>query len=77
MIRPTAGQAGAVGTDVERIMASMGGTLDPALSDVDDPRYWAIEPEVVAEQVLHAIDQPWGISIGDITIRATGEDFVI
>jgi len=62
---------------VERIMASMGGTLDPALADVDDPRYWAIEPEVVAAQVLHAIDQPWGISIGDITIRATGEDFVI
>jgi NADP-dependent 3-hydroxy acid dehydrogenase YdfG len=62
---------------VERIMASLGGTLDPALADVDDPRYWAIEPEVVAAQVLHAIDQPWGISIGDITIRATGEDFVI
>lgn len=62
---------------VERIMASMGGTLDPALADVEDPRYWAIAPEVVAAQVLHAIDQPWGICIGDITIRATGEDFVI
>jgi NADP-dependent 3-hydroxy acid dehydrogenase YdfG len=62
---------------VDRIMAQMGGALDPALADVDDTRYWAIEPEVVAGQVVHAIDQPWGVSIGDITIRATGEDFVL
>ena len=62
---------------IERVMAQMGGQLDPALADVDDPRYWAIEPEVVAEQVVHAMDQPWGVSIGDITIRATGEDFVL
>jgi len=62
---------------VERILASMGGTLDPALADVDDPRYWDIAPEVVADQVVHAIDQPWGVSIGDITIRATGEDFIL
>lgn len=62
---------------IERVMAQMGGQLDPALADVEDPRYWAIEPEVVAEQVVHAIDQPWGVSIGDITIRATGEDFVL
>ena len=62
---------------IDRVMASMGGTLDLALSDADDIRYWDIAPEVVAEQVVHAIDQPWGVSIGDITIRATGEDFVL
>lgn len=62
---------------MERVMASMGGALDPALADVDDARYWAIEPEVVAAEVVHAIDQPWGVSVGDITIRATGEDFVL
>ena len=32
---------------------------------------------MVAEQVVHAIDQPWGVTIGDVTIRATGEDFVL
>ena len=62
---------------MERVMASIGGTLEPELTDVDDTRYWAIQPEVVAAEVLHAIDQPWGVDIGDITIRATGEDFVI
>jgi NADP-dependent 3-hydroxy acid dehydrogenase YdfG len=62
---------------VEHVMASLGGTLDPALRDADDPRYWEIAPQVIADQVVHAIDQPWGVSIGDITIRATGEDFVL
>lgn len=28
-------------------------------------------------EVVHAIDQPWGVTIGDVTIRATGEDFVL
>ena len=43
----------------------------------DDPRYWAIDPSVVAAEVLHAIDQPWGVTISDVTVRATGEDFVL
>ena len=34
-------------------------------------------PDVVAAEVVHAIDQPWGVTIGDVTVRATGEDFVI
>jgi len=45
--------------------------------DVDDPRYLAITPDVIAAEILHAIDQPWGVTISDVTIRATGELFVI
>jgi glycolate oxidase iron-sulfur subunit len=37
----------------------------------------AIEPEVIATEVLHAVDQPWGVTIADVTIRATGEDFIL
>jgi NADP-dependent 3-hydroxy acid dehydrogenase YdfG len=62
---------------VERLMAFFGGSLDEALTDPDSPEYWAITPEVVAAEVLHAIDQPWGVVVGDVTIRATGEDFVL
>jgi NADP-dependent 3-hydroxy acid dehydrogenase YdfG len=61
----------------ERVLAYLGGNLDPALTDVDSAAYWAIEPEHVAAEVVHAIDQPWGVTLGDITIRATGEDYVI
>ena len=62
---------------IERVMSQLGGQLDPVLADPNDIRYWAIEPAVVAEQVVHAIDQPWGVTIGDITVRASGEDFVL
>lgn len=62
---------------VENVMAFLGGQLDGPKADVDDPAYWAIAPEVIAAEVVHAVDQPWGVTIGDVTIRATGEQFVI
>ena len=40
-------------------------------------RYWAIQPEELARQILYAIDQPWGVSISDLTVRASGEEFVL
>ena len=62
---------------VENVMGFLGGQLDGPKTDIDDPAYWAIAPEVIAAEVVHAIDQPWGVTIGDVTIRATGEQFVI
>ena len=50
--------------------------LDAAQQDPDDVRYWAITPEELAAQVVYAIDQPAGVTIADITVRATGEDYV-
>jgi NADP-dependent 3-hydroxy acid dehydrogenase YdfG len=53
------------------------GELPAPMTDRDDPRYWTLTPEDLAEQIVYAIDQPWGVSISDITIRATGEDYVL
>jgi hypothetical protein len=44
--------------------------------DPESPRYWAITPEELAAQIVYVIDQPLGISISEITVRATGEDYV-
>lgn len=63
------------GHNVDR-MANRFGALDAAMQDPDDVRYWAISPEELAAQIVYAIDQPAGIDIADITVRATGEDFV-
>lgn len=60
-----------------RAMAFMSGPVDGPGGDIDSPEYWAIDPAVIAAEVVHAIDQPWGVTIGDVTIRATGEDFVL
>ena len=47
-----------------------------AMTDPDDIRYWAIAPEELAAQVVYVIDQPWGISISDITVRASGDQYL-
>lgn len=60
----------------ERMQRLIGGALHPEETDVDDVRYWAITPDDLIRQVVYAINQPWGVSIGDITVRASGEDYV-
>jgi NADP-dependent 3-hydroxy acid dehydrogenase YdfG len=61
----------------ERVQRATTGSLRPEEVDVDDVRYWAIRPEDLVREVLHAINQPWGVTISDVTVRATGEDYVI
>jgi NADP-dependent 3-hydroxy acid dehydrogenase YdfG len=53
------------------------GTLPPEMTDRDNPRYWALAPEDIAEQVIYVINQPWGVTISDITVRATGEEYIL
>ena len=62
---------------MEKVMAALTGTLDGPAVDEDSPEFWAIEPATIAAEVIHAIDQPWGVVISDVTVRATGEDYVI
>jgi hypothetical protein len=63
----------------ERAAVAWGAEETPeraAMTDPEDIRYWAIAPEEVAAQVVHVIDQPWGISISDITVRASGDRYL-
>jgi NADP-dependent 3-hydroxy acid dehydrogenase YdfG len=55
----------------------LNGALRPEQMDVDSPAYWLITPDDLADAVVHVIDQPWGINISDVTVRATGENYVI
>ncbi|MFF8321046.1 SDR family oxidoreductase [Streptomyces bobili] len=72
---------GIIGHNMKRFQArtaqATDGTLPPEYADSDDPRYWVPTPKELAENVLYTIDQPWGVSISDITVRATGEDMVL
>jgi NADP-dependent 3-hydroxy acid dehydrogenase YdfG len=52
------------------------GSLRPAQTDVDSVDYWLITPDDLANAVVHVIDQPWGISLSDVTVRASGENYV-
>lgn len=59
-----------------RIMQWLEGTLPPEAADPDDVAYWALDPRELAAQIVAVIDTPWGLDISDITVRATGEDYV-
>ncbi len=57
-----------------------------AVFDVDPPEHLvsedsiglaALTPAQLAGQVLDAIDQPWGVNISDITIRASNDDYLM
>jgi NADP-dependent 3-hydroxy acid dehydrogenase YdfG len=39
--------------------------------------YARLSPDYIAEAILHVIDQPLGVSIGDITVRASGDQFIL
>jgi hypothetical protein len=62
---------------LERLGAIMRGEAQPGDLDPDSPRYAALAPEHLVAQILHAIDQPWGVSVGDITVRATGDRYIL
>lgn len=52
------------------------GTLSEELMDRDSVRFWNLPPADLAQSVVHVIDQPWGVSISDITVRASGDDYM-
>jgi NADP-dependent 3-hydroxy acid dehydrogenase YdfG len=52
------------------------GALRPEQMDVNSIQYWLISPDDLANAVVHVIDQPWGINLSDVTVRASGEDYV-
>jgi NADP-dependent 3-hydroxy acid dehydrogenase YdfG len=47
--------------------------------DLTDPDAIAnafLGPEPVADAIVHVINQPWGVSLSDITVRASGDHYV-
>ncbi|MGB2329341.1 MAG: SDR family oxidoreductase, partial [Pseudomonadales bacterium] len=80
VINPSA-IAGILGANYEGYMGTMGqiaaGSADPALVSKDTIEYAALDPELLVEQMLHAMDQPWGVVISEITVRAANDRYVI
>jgi NADP-dependent 3-hydroxy acid dehydrogenase YdfG len=60
----------------ERTQEYVDGKLSQELLDRDSVKFWNLPPEDLARSVVHVIDQPWGISISDITVRAAGDDYM-
>lgn len=46
-------------------------------ADPENIEYWALDAGFLADQIVHVINQPWGVSISEITVRASGDAYVI
>ena len=64
-------------TAMQKLGEVFGENPPPALSDPESIGYAALSPELLADQIVFAIDQPWGVSISDLTVRASGDDYVL
>ncbi len=61
----------------EMVSAMTDGIFPPERLDPANIDYASLAPEHIADAIIHAINQPWGVSIGDITIRAAGDHFIL
>jgi NADP-dependent 3-hydroxy acid dehydrogenase YdfG len=71
---------GIVGQNMPELMDLFGRMAHGTLPDALDPEridYPSLAPEFIADAIVHAIDQPWGVSIGDVTVRAAGDHFIL
>ena len=53
------------------------GQVDPKVVNQDSMGCAVLEPDYIADQVIYAINQPKGVTVGDITMRASGDYFVL
>lgn len=50
---------------------------DPGeLSDPDSIGYAFLAPEHIADAIVYAVSQPWGVAISDITVRASADHYI-
>ena len=59
------------------MQAYAAGDLPDEYTDAENIEYFALDPEHLAEQIVYAINQPWGVSIGEITVRASGDGYIL
>jgi len=62
---------------METIGTLFGENPPKELTDPESMRYFALAPELLADQIVFAINQPWGVSISDLTVRASGDSYMI
>ena len=72
---------GILGTNEASFLETLGALLgENPPTELTDPEridYFALSPEQLADQIVYAIDQPWGVSISDLTVRASGDSYLI
>jgi NADP-dependent 3-hydroxy acid dehydrogenase YdfG len=79
VVDPRAGM-GIVGGNVAdfhaRYEKMKAGAAPAEWTDPQSIDYSALAPEHIADAIVHVVDQPWGVSISDITVRASADHYI-
>jgi NADP-dependent 3-hydroxy acid dehydrogenase YdfG len=62
---------------MQQMGAAAAGELPVEQLEAENIEYYALAPEHLSEQILYAINQPMGVSISDITVRASGDGYIL
>ncbi|MEM0985975.1 MAG: SDR family oxidoreductase [Pseudomonadota bacterium] len=62
---------------LETMQALEEGEVEKARLDAADIDCRVLDPAHIADQVIHAMNQPPGVSVGDITVRAAGDHYIL
>ena len=68
-----------VGHNIADFYADYSRLMGGEAHDLTDPEsigYSFLAPEHIADAIVHTIAQPWGVSISDVTVRASGDHYV-
>lgn len=80
VINPAA-SVGILGHNAPEFMAMVAdmqaGTFPDERLDPHNIDYASLAPEHIADAIVYAINQPWGVSLGEITVRAAGDHFIL
>ena len=49
----------------------------PDYHDINSMTYCNPDPQILADNIVYLIDQPWGVNVSDITVRASGDLFAL
>jgi NADP-dependent 3-hydroxy acid dehydrogenase YdfG len=63
--------------DLEELIQSFTVEKPPECIDPNNIAYKNAAPEDIADQIIYVINQPWGVNIGEITVRASGENVIV
>ena len=62
---------------LQMMQAHLSGELPEEHRNHENIEYYALDPSDLADQVIYAINQPWGVSIGEVTVRASGDAYIL
>ena len=61
----------------QNVEALMSGQIDEDYINPEKSKYFTLDASYVADQIINAINLPQGVSLGSVTIRATGDAYII